>query len=305
MKRPIQNAMSKREALGRYTLIINRLRKSPATFNQIEDYLKEQGELDGYNYAISKRTFQRDLFDIESMYGIEIGFDFKQKVYRIKQEDGEDANERVLEAFDTINAISTSERISQYIHFEKRRPQGTENFNGLLHAIRNKCVIKFTYRKFWDDDISDRTVEPYALKEYRNRWYIIAKDFKDGKLKNFGLDRITELDITKRHFKVNDFDENSHFHHCFGIMSPNAPEPSLVVLSFTPFQGKFIKSMPLHRSQRILIDNEEECRVSLKIFITIDFVMEVISHGDRVKVLEPTDLRDQVKSILKKALKNY
>ena len=64
--------MSKREAINRYSLIIQRLRKTPATFNEISEYLSNESEIQEYNFNISKRTLKRDLEDIFSLYKIEI-----------------------------------------------------------------------------------------------------------------------------------------------------------------------------------------------------------------------------------------
>ncbi|HYQ56450.1 MAG TPA: WYL domain-containing protein, partial [Draconibacterium sp.] len=124
--------MSKRESITRYNLIINKLRKQPSTFAQISDYLKLESEIQSYNFNISKRTFQRDLQDILSIFNIEIKYNFTDKVYFIKYDERPEISERVLEAFDTFNALNISDRISRNIYFEKRRPAGTENLYGLL-----------------------------------------------------------------------------------------------------------------------------------------------------------------------------
>ncbi len=298
--------MSKREALARYSLIIKKVRKHPATFNEISEYLELESELQGYNFVVSKRTFQRDLEDIRSLYNIDIQYDFSKKVYYIDDELQPELNERVLEAFDMLNSLSFIRNISQIVHFEKRRPQGTENLHGLIHAIKNQVQIKFTYHKFWEDKITYRQAEPYALKEFKNRWYVLANDLKDDRIKTFALDRLSELEITKTPFSVKKkYDVNEHFKYCFGIISPDNQIPHEVVLSFDPFQGKYIKSLPLHETQQVLIDNEEELRIKLNIFITHDFVMELLSHGDRVKVLQPESLKLRLISVYEKALKRY
>lgn len=54
--------------------------------------------------------------------------------------------------------------------------------------------------KFEENDISQRNAEPYALKEFKGRWYLLAKDRKDYQIKTFGLDRIQELEITNKNF---------------------------------------------------------------------------------------------------------
>ena len=87
----------------------------------------------------------------------------------------------------------------------------------------------------------------------------IANDLKDKKVKSFALDRLFELEITRKKFQQpNDFNVNEHFKYCFGIISPNEHKPQEVILSFDPFQGKYIKTLPLHESQVILKDNEDE-----------------------------------------------
>jgi predicted DNA-binding transcriptional regulator YafY len=298
--------MSKRESIARYNLIIKKLRKHPASFAEIADYLALESELQEYNFNVSKRTFQRDLEDIRSLYNIDIQFDFSRKVYFLDFDEQSDVNERILEAFDTFNALNLSDRLSNNIHFEKRRPQGTENLYGLLHAIKNQLQIKFTYQKFWEDELTKRNVEPYALKEFRNRWYVLANDLKDNKVKSFALDRLSGLDVTKKRFQFpDDFNVNKHYKYCFGIISPNGHKPEEIELSFDPFQGKYIKTLPLHESQQILIDNEEELRIKLTLFITHDFFMELLSYGENLRVIKPESLINDLKSTFKNVLKLY
>lgn len=298
--------MSKRESLARHNLIINKLRKRPATLVQIMDYLSIESEIQGYHFVTSSRTFLRDREDIRSLYNIDILYDFSKKVYYIDFEDESIINERILEAFDTFNALNLNERLSNYIHFEKRKPQGTEHLYGLLHAIKNGLQIKFTYQKYWEDKSVVRRVEPLALKEFKNRWYLLAKDTYDGRIKSYGLDRLSELEITKKKFESSiSFDVNEHYKYCFGIISPNSTTPQEVVLTFTPVQGKYIKSLPLHQTQQIVIDNSKELRIGLKLFINQDFISELLSFGTNVKVLQPQSLISELKETLSKALEKY
>ena len=157
--------MSKLEVTVRHHLIMNKLRKRPATFEQIADYLEEESILQEYNFNITKRTFQRDIKDILSAYGLEISYNKFKRVYEVNYDQQTEANERIMEAFDTFNTLNVSDKLSKYIHFEKRKPQGTENLYGILHAIKNHLQIKFSYQKFYDEESHLRHVEPYALKK--------------------------------------------------------------------------------------------------------------------------------------------
>ena len=88
-------------------------------------------------------------------------------------------------------------------------------------------------------------------------------------------------------------------------MNADEGNPKEIILSFNPSQGKYIKSLPLHETQQILIDNEHELRIQLTLFITHDFVMELLAHGDTVTVIQPQILIDEVKNNYRNSLSNY
>ena len=297
--------MSKREYILRYLTIIKFLRKGDATFEQLSTYLKSESEFYGYNLNISKRTFQRDLGEILSLFNIDIQFNFSRKIYFIAEEDEDfDLSNRMLEAFELYNTLNTAGKLSQYILFEKRKPQGMEHFYGLLHAIKNHFVIRFSYQKFWEDEFSHRVAEPYSLKESQGRWYVLAKDQNDNKIKTFGLDRISELEITKKKFETSKtFDANKFFSNCFGIIVPGNSKPEEIILSFDSVQGKYIKSFPLHQSQQIVQDDDDGVRIKLKLCITFDFLMELLSYGDMLKIISPAKLKTKIRKMHADALK--
>ncbi len=299
--------MSKREYILRYLTIIKFLRKGEATFEQLKVYLKSESEFYGYTLSISKRTFQRDLSEILTLFNIDIQYNFSRKVYFISVEEEDfDLSNRMLEAFDLFNTLNTAGKLSQYILFEKRKPQGMEHFYGLLHAIKNRFIIRFTYHKFWEDDPTQRIAEPYSLKESQGRWYVLAKDQNDNKVKTFGLDRISGLEITKQKFELaKNFDANKLFSNCFGIICPEDSKPEEIILSFDSVQGKYIKSFPLHQSQQIVKDDNDEVRIRLKLCITFDFLMELLSYGNLVKVVSPTKLKTKIRKMHFDALKQY
>jgi len=298
--------MSKRESITRQNIIIKKLRKYPATFKEILNELEIESEISSYKFTVSKRTFQRDLEDIRSIYNIDIQYDAAKGGYFIDYDEDSALQERIFEAYDTFNALNLTDRLSQHIHFEKRKPQGTENLYGLLHAIKNRKQIKFTHQKYWDNNPTERLAEPYALKEFKNRWYVLANDLKDNRIKSFALDRLTNLEITNKSFVANqDFDVNQHYKNCFGIVSPNGKNPVNIELSIETNQAKYLKSLPLHETQRIVSENENETILSLNIVVTEDFIMEILSHGNRIKVLKPKSLINEVKSHYKSALSQY
>lgn len=305
--------MSKRGYISRYLLIIKKLKAKPhTTYKELQDFIENQFEYlqmqdDTLNIGFSKRTLQRDIKDIRNTFGIDIEFSKTAKGYFISQSEMENMNfQRMMEAFDMFNSLNLAKDLTPFIHLEDRRPQGTENLYGLLHAIKNKLQIKFSYQKFWEEESGIRTTEPYALKEFKNRWYVMANDSKDGNIKSFALDRLTNLEITNKKFntpKTYNIEEN--YRYCFGIISPLDEKPQEIVLSFDPFQGKYIKTLPLHHTQEVVANNEKELRIKLKLCITHDFIMELLSYGDTLKVIKPDRLIDEVKIAHQNAFKQY
>lgn len=305
--------MSKRGYISRYLLILKKLKVKPySTYEELQSYIENQFDYlqmqeDNLQIGFSKRTLQRDIKEIRNVFGIDIEYSKFQKGYFISQNENENMNfQRMMEAFDMFNSLNLAQDLTPFIHLEKRRPQGTENLYGLLHAIKNRLQIKFNYQKFWEEELSQRFVEPYALKEFKNRWYIMAKDSKDNNIKSFALDRLTNLEITNQTYQYPDnYSIEQSYRYCFGIISPNDEEPQDIILSFDPFQGKYIKTLPLHDTQQVLVDNDEEMKIKLKLCLTHDLVMELLSFGDNMKVIEPKSLADQIKQAHEKAYRQY
>jgi predicted DNA-binding transcriptional regulator YafY len=305
--------MSKRGYISRYLLILKKLKVKPySTYEELLHYIDNQLEYlqmqdDTLTVGFSKRTLQRDIKEIRNLFGIDVEFSKLRKGYFIIQNERENMNfQRMMEAFDMFNSLNLARDLTPFIHLEKRRPQGTENLYGILHAIKNKLEITFEYKKFWDDEPGIRAVAPYALKEFKNRWYILVKDGKDSAIKTFALDRLANLEITNKKFIFPaNYNLERQFKFCFGIMGPNDEVPHEIILSFDPFQGKYVKTLPLHESQQILVANKDELQIKLMLYITYDFIMELLSFGENVKVLKPESLANEIKAVHQKAFERY
>jgi hypothetical protein len=305
--------MSKQSFFLRYTYILDKLKQKPySSFEEIEDYIKKKSEFlhkegDDIFLGFCKRTFQKDKKEIEKIYKIEINFSKQKGAYFISEEGSADNYfQRISEQANVLNLLNHAKEFQSIIFFENQKPIGTENMFGFIHAIKNKLQIKFSYQKFYETTSLSKIVEPYAIKEFKQRWYLIATDINDGYLKTFGLDRLTNLETTTKKFKPKkEINTEQLFAHSYGIFYLENQEPQEVVLSFDIEQGKYIKSLPLHKSQKIIYDNEEVLIIKLIIHLTYDFVKELISFGDSMLVVKPKSLAKQVKDEHKKAFDRY
>lgn len=293
----------------RYLSIINILQRGKATFEEIDTYLRDQCDITSVTYNFSKRTFQRDIQDIAEVHSIDIIYDRVSKCYTIVQNEDHYKDRvklRLLENAQMNFALQIYNKADKWIDLEQRKPVGTAFIQLILNCLENSMCLKFTHNSFWKE-ASSKTVEPLGLKEFKQRWYLVAKDVKDGSIKIYALDRITELVKTSQTYlyPIN-FDIHLYFYDNFGVdFGEQKNDPQEIILAFTPFQANYIKTLPLHHSQFAISENDFEYRVGLKLRITFDFQMEILAMGEHVNVIAPESFRETISERLNKSAKNY
>lgn len=303
--------MAKEEQMLRMQYIQELLRGRKdrgASYPELKSYLERKfEEKDLGDLKFTERTFQRDKKAILKVAGIQISYRRSRDVYYIAEDELTNAEESVFDNLLLVEAYREAKSNSDIMIFEPRKSRGLNLLNGIIHAIQHSKVLSFTYEKYWTTEKSERVVEPYALKEFQHRWYLLANEYKSEKLfiKTFALDRITNIEVKNSSFKRKQYDPRQAFHDSFGIIAPNGEKPREIVLAFDAEQGNYIKSLPLHQSQRVI--KEETMRTIFSYFLipTYDFVQEILSHGQRVEVLSPQAVRAEVERELGAAARQY
>lgn len=297
--------MSLSDTYFRHQCIIRKLQKAPSSLQDLKDYYELECETHDYDFIFSQRTFLRDKADILSLHKKDIQYNPSTRKYFLEEDHvPDDFGDRIADAYNTYQALNLADGLADFVHLEKRRPQGMEHFHPLLNALKSRLVVGFQYEKYLDAQITERRAEPLALKEFQSRWYLLAKDLKDHSLKTFALDRISYLEISRQKYKPDrNFDVNDYYRHCFGITRPssNDSKPQNIILQFSSGKGKYIKSLPLHESQRIIKDDDQHLQIELELYVTHDLIMELLSHGDSVSVLQPASLKKTLSDIYKRA----
>ncbi|MDX1904454.1 MAG: WYL domain-containing transcriptional regulator [Thermonemataceae bacterium] len=239
---------------------------------------------------LSERQTQRYINEIKSL-GFEVEYNRKKNSHQIKQEETAllPATRQFLEAF-KIYQISRQDKASNYIIFDKRQ-EVDEIFKELHQAVQRRFLVEITYQSFWAEEAFTTEIEPYLLKEYRNRWYVLAKNRYNDKIRTFALDRIQDFRLTAKEFSYPKENPANLFVHCFGIFLPENPlqEPKEIFLLFTPEQARYVETLPLHHSQKIIRNDDKGVLISLKVHDTYDFRMELASMGENAKILSKDD----------------
>ncbi|MEG2508238.1 MAG: WYL domain-containing protein, partial [Chryseobacterium sp.] len=248
--------MKKDFYLARYALIIKKLETAPADYSQLEDYLLTSFEFqDAGVQSYSIRTLQRDIREISRLFNLTIHNKKKgdKRYYIDGRPDMEvdEYNQKLLETFQVNNAINQRPDFAGTVFFESRKPSGVDHFYDLFFAIRNKRIVEFEHYNYKNKVMTSRKVHPLALKQSKDRWYLIAVDTNDKALKSFGLDRINYLDVSEKSFREKyNFNLREHFRNAFGVMNLSEQNPEKIVLRCSRHQGEYIRSFPLHHSQK-------------------------------------------------------
>ncbi|VDH15158.1 Uncharacterised protein [Algoriella xinjiangensis] len=303
--------MSKQGYIARYFNIVRKLsQKKYCSYEELENFLEREFEMlqiqdDTLEFNFSKRTLQRDIREIRNILGIDIMYSRSQRGYYIIQDDySSDLFLKTLEEINSFSALKLTNSLESIVYLEKRKPKRAEFLPDIVQAIQQKKKIEFHYQKFGEMDETIRKVSPVAIREFNNRWYLIADD--RGIVKNFGLERMNKVSILKDKIDENIvFNYDDKYKYSFGIIVPSTEKPEKIVLSVTKKQAAYLESLPLHESQEVLGTNNDEVLIGLELFLTEDFISEILSMSRSVTVIEPKKLKDRISEILKEILLKY
>ncbi|MEX0980487.1 MAG: WYL domain-containing protein [Bacteroidales bacterium] len=182
---------------------------------------------------------------------------------------------------------------------------GYDKIQPLFNAIVNKRVLKIHYKSFRDEDY-DLIFHPYYLKQFNNRWFVFGlHDEFNNPCWNLPLDRIMNIDEIDSQYIDTVIDWEDHFYDIIGVTKPQDRTVEEVDLIFTEEQAKYVSTKPLHPSQRSRMLDSGELQVKLKIIPNYEFEMIILSFGEKVKIIKPDYVREQIIVRNKNTLTNY
>lgn len=260
----------------------------------------------GNGNPLPHRTFFTYRRAIEQQLGVSIKCNGANEYYIDHKDTLQDVAYRnwMLDSYAMRGVLEDNRDIADRIHVEPI-PSARQHLATVVQAIRTGKTIEFTHHSYTrprpDTGIS---FEPFFLKLFRQRWYMVGRRVSDKEIRTYALDRITDLSMTSRTFTPPpDLTAESYFSQIYGITQSRAPA-SKIKLQVRPQTAKYLRTLPLHESQR------EEQFSDYSIFnyelkLTDDLVRHLLSLGNEVKVLQPATLRLMLLNKLKDTLAQY
>ena len=247
---------------------------------------------------IPRRTFHTWKNEVEDIFGIIIECD---------KRDGDQyyiGNREVLECdslqrwlLDTVsvsNMLMENKSLNNRILLENI-PSGRDYLATVLEAMKKNKLLEISYKGFGKQSESTFPVAPYCVKLFRQRWYLVCNSFNGDTPRIYSLDRVRDVKLTDEPFKYPDnFCPEDYFYGFFGIIHDEDYEVETVVLRANAMQANYLRSLPLHPSQKEMGCIDNYTIFTLQVRPTFDFQQELLWNGDALEVQEPLWLRKEM-----------
>lgn len=257
--------------------------------------------------TLSRTTFNRHRDAILDMFGVIIECD-RRDGYRYYIENREVLRENSVQNW-LFSTLSVSNMLDENVALQNRIllesvPSGNQTLHLIIKAMRENRRIMITYRRYGAASMNSFSVAPYCVKLFKQRWYVLTKLEKVMAI--FSLDRIESIELQETKFTIDpDFDAASYFNDCFGIVIGDGGDAERIVLRAYGLEPYYLRSLPLHHSQRELdrTDNYTDFEVRLK--PTADFMAHLMSRGQWIEIISPKWIADELQSWFQEALDRY
>ena len=286
--------MSTAGLINRYVWFVTTIyNRGPISLEEIQCHFEAHF---GRGEELSERQFHRYTDAVEELFDIEIKYSRTQRGYIVADREGIDnmgMRKWLIQTFSVNNILHESHDLKNRILLENV-PSGQQHLTTIVDAMRESVALSMTYHSFHREEPSTFEVEPYCVKLFEQRWYMLGMS---DKLRIYALDRIVALEPTERTFKLpKKFDAEKFFADHYGIIIGDEDfdvEP--VALKVDWWQSKYLRTLPLHHSQVEVECGEEYSIFEYRLCPSFDFRQKVLSMGAAVEVLTPAKLIAKVR----------
>ena len=305
-----QNYMPMQPKIKKCLYLINLLeRKGAMTLKEINECYQYSSIYEGDN--ILPRTFLRYKDFIEVNFPCYIEYNArtgKYELHRHKALYGEDDS-----LFDYLLSAYHIEGMTELAlkHREKivltDAPTGVENVQIILEAIDKKRGIECDYYSFNKKSIKQQKLIPYFLRTWENRWYLVAEpDNHHHGQSVFALERMDNIRLTEeKMLPSKNITPEEYFDGSFGVNHSDDQKPDRILIKVYSTQVEYIKALPLHESQKEIEATDEWSIFEYRLVPCYNFYQQLLWHREKLEVLEPQNVRDEIKNSIKKMLEHY
>ena len=289
-----------------YIWLLNTIARGPISRAAIDEKWAHSSVNEYKQDYLPESNFHRWKSTVEMLFDVHIKCNAYNEYYFEEASDlrGADLRLRLLNLMSMDSLLKDSKELSDQILFEPI-PSGEKFLAPIIEALRDKTAIEMTYQGFAKTEPSTFMVEPYCLKMFKQRWYMLAHSVGKDKTLIYSLDRIHALEPTTQKYQLpKDFDAEFYFRNVYGV-SGMEDQPQEVEIKIEAYQANFLRTLPLHVSQTEIERQEQYSIFKYNIVPSFEFKQELRKHGSVLEVLKPQWLRDEFRKDLEYQLSKY
>ena len=277
-----------------YIWLLNTIARGPISRAAIDEKWAHSSVNEYKQDYLPESNFHRWKSTVEMLFDVHIKCNAYNEYYIKEASDlrGADLRLRLLNLMSMDSLLKDSKELSDQILFEPI-PSGEKFLAPIIEAMRDKTAIEMTYQGFTKDYPATFIVEPYCLKMFKQRWYMLAYSPGTDDMRVYGLDRIQAIESSTEKYKIpKDFDAERYFKNTYGVSFAD-DQPEEVKVKISAYQANFLRSLPIHASQEEIDCNDEFSIFRYFVVPTFEFMQELRKYGSELEVLSPQSLRDE------------
>ena len=260
-----------------------------------------------YDGEIIPKTFGRYKDYISNVFAIDIEYDAHSKNYYIANSDDIKNNaiyRYLLSAFHIQGLTELAIKHKDKVLLEEA-PNGVEHLHTILEAIDYNWLVEFDYHSFNKKTTTHQKLIPCFLKTWEQRWYLIAEPLSRKTPAVYALERICNLHLVQENYTPSlHINPQTYFESCYGINHEDA-KPMLIKIKVYGSQVDYIKSKPIHESQEEIEKGDGWSIFSYWLRPSYNFYQALLWHREKLEVLEPESVRNEIKEIIYNLFINY
>ena len=177
-------------------------------------------------------------------------------------------------------------------------------FEAVGNALMMRKRLKFRYHSRHRNEVAARDVSPQRLTYYRENWYLDAWCHTSDSVRMFALDAITQATMTETAaHEVPVRKVAAELGEGYGIYNGKTAE--WAVLRFTPLSARWVASERWHPKQKTRHLADGSLEIELPYLNPTELTMDILRHGDQVRVVSPPALRQALLARLDAARQQY
>lgn len=247
---------------------------------------------------LNQRTFHKHRLAVEEMFHVSIKCDtangYKYYIDESSLLQKDLGQQWLLNSFSVSAIVREGKEVANRIILETI-PGGVEYLPAVLEAMKRNLELEISYRPYYEREETEYRVKPFALKAYRQRWYVLVQFEGQSDLKVIALDRIIDMTLTDLPFDLPEgFVAEEYFKDSIGIWVDEEVKPEKVLIRVFGRQCKYLRDLPLHPSQEEMSTTEAYSDFRYHLCVTNELVRELTKMRGDVEVLEPMSLRKKL-----------